>query len=401
MASKTLIKDKENKVVAVRLRFYRGCDGNGKQLKPFTKNIKIPPEITKVQLEKFIIKEANAFDNECKATPSVDRNIRFQDFAKEVMNIKKLAGKEESTLSRYQNMLDTRLNAHFGHMKICDITGGHLNKYYGELLSDGQNKHTGGALSSKTVLEYHRLLSTIFNEAKKQHIISFNPAEDVTPPKSHKKAPNYYQPDELQKIMAAFENEPIKWRLMVLLMATYGDRRSEFAGIRIKNIDFRRHEFSLQGAVLYTPRLGVYAKDYSKNEHYNSLPMTPQVESLMQEYLAWREDRATRLGDMWKNSDYLFNGQNGGMINPDTITKYFARVSKHNQKADPSFPQINPHAFRHTVVSNLLYSGVDIVTVANYVGDKPETISQHYAHIVNKGKINAANVMCGVLKADT
>ena len=67
------------------------------------------------------------------------------------------------------------------------------------MLQPGQNKKTGGSLSRKTVLEFHRLLSTIFTQAKKLHIISRNPAGDATPPPPPKPRRPTTSPPSLQK----------------------------------------------------------------------------------------------------------------------------------------------------------------------------------------------------------
>lgn len=95
-----------------------------------------------------------------------DDGILFRDFACEVMELKRVEGIELSTLDRYQDILDNRLIPYFGHMKVRDISGSRLNRFYREMLQPGQNKKTGGSLSRKTVLEFHRLLSTIFTQAK-------------------------------------------------------------------------------------------------------------------------------------------------------------------------------------------------------------------------------------------
>ena len=171
----------------------------------------------------------------------------FRDFAKQVLETKRVAGKEESTLARYQDMLDERILPYFGHRKVRDINGALLNRFYQELSKPGQNKKNGGTLSAKTILEYHRLLSTIFAEAKKLRIISANPAEDATPPKTPRKTPNYFQPEDLALIQQAFDEAPIKWRTLGYLFMNYGDRRSEFAGIKRQNIDFKRHQILLSG----------------------------------------------------------------------------------------------------------------------------------------------------------
>ena len=46
-------------------------------------------------------------------------------------------------------------------------------------------------LADKTILEYHRLISTILAQAEKEMLIPYNPAAKATPPKLAKKTPDY------------------------------------------------------------------------------------------------------------------------------------------------------------------------------------------------------------------
>lgn len=397
MASIKRYKNKKGEVVSIQIRVYRGTDENGKELKPYQKSVRVPKGFSERQICKLEQTEAVLFERDCKQGLSTDNGILFRDFAKQVMEIKRVSGKEESTLARYQDMLDSRILPFFGHRKVRDITGSMLNGFYKELSAPGKNKITGGKLSPKTILEYHRLLSTIFAEAKKLHILPFNPAEDATPPKVPKKMPNYFQPEELELVRRAFDEAPIKWRTLGYLFINYGDRRSEFAGLKRQNVDFTRHELLISGSVLYHPRKGVYEKAYPKNEKARYLPLTPSIEALLKEYLVWLDAEKEKWGDLWVESDYLFTAEHGGPINPDTITKYFARMSAQHRQANPDFPHINPHAFRHTVVSLLLNSGLDLVSVADYVGDDPATIAKFYAHLVNSGKARASHTMSDFL----
>lgn len=397
MASIKRYLNSKGEVVSIQIRVYRGEDENGKSLKPYQKSVKVPKGATERQIRKLEQTESVLFEKECQKGLAADSGILFRDFAKQFLSIKRVAGKEESTLARYQDMLDQRILPYFGHRKVRDINGALLNRFYQELSGPGQNKRTGGALASKTILEYHRLLSTIFAEAKKLHIISANPAEDATPPKAPRKTPNYYQPEELALIQQAFDEAPIKWRTLGYLFMNYGDRRSEFAGIKRQSIDFKRHQILISGSVLYHPRKGTYEKPYPKNEKARYLPMTPTIEAMLKEYLAWLDAEKEKWGDLWTDSDYIFTATKGGPMNPDTITKYFSRMSKLRQKENPDFPHINPHAFRHTVASLLLSNGVDLISVADFVGDDPATIAKYYAHLINAGKTRAANTMAVVL----
>ena len=140
------------------------------------------------------------------------------------MEIKERTGKEKSTLARYQDMLDSRINPYLGKTPVDEITGDMLDDFYAMLLKPGQNKKTGGGLSRKTVLEHHHVISTIMEHAIRKHLIAFNPCRDATPPVADPPMPNYYQPADLTLIRQALENESVKWYTLIHVLMLYGIR---------------------------------------------------------------------------------------------------------------------------------------------------------------------------------
>ncbi len=45
----------------------------------------------------------------------------------------------------------------------------------------------------------------------------------------------------------------------------------------------------------------------------------------------------------------------------------------------------------------MLRKGVDVVTVANYLGNSPDVVYRHYSHVLNRGKKEAAVLMNGLI----
>ena len=83
-------------------------------------------------------------------------------------------------------------------------------------------------------------------------------------------------------------------------------------------------------------------------------------------------------------------------MNPDNITQYLNRMGDRLQK-EIRISHLNPHAFRHAVASILVANGTDIVTTAAFIGDKPATVSERYAHIIDSAKIRAGDTLSSVI----
>ena len=87
-------------------------------------------------------------------------------------------------------------------------------------------------LAKKTILEHHRLISTILSQADKELLIPYNPASKATPPRVQRKTPDYYQPDEMNDILNTLERAPIKWKAITYLLIDTGCRRGEIMGLK-------------------------------------------------------------------------------------------------------------------------------------------------------------------------
>lgn len=177
-------------------------------------------------------------------------------------------------------------------------------------------------------------------------------------------------------------------------------QRGECAGIKLSAVDLRGKTITICSCVMYDPKNGVYEKPYPKKRKPRQLPITPQMDEILRRYLKWRGEQPEWYGDLWQESGYLFTNEYGGPMNPDNITQYLNRMGDRLQKENPNFPHLNPHAFRHAVASILVANGTDIVTTAAFIGDKPATVSERYAHIIDSAKIRAGDTLSSVIFGD-
>ena len=199
-------------------------------------------------------------------------------------------------------------------------------------------------LSSKTILEYHRLISTIMAQAEKEMLVPYNPAAKATPPKVSKKEPDYYQPEVMDEILTALENAPLKWRTITYLLIDTGCRRGEVAGLAWKSVDLEEGIITIERALLYSAKRGVY-EGPPKNGRSRTIKLAPETVELLKQHKIEQEQLRLVLGDRWVDSGYVFTQENGDRMNPDSITDWLNKFSKAND-----LPHIHPHAFRHPYV---------------------------------------------------
>ena len=247
-------------------------------------------------------------------------------------------------------------------------------------------------LADKTILEHHRLISTILAQAEKEMLVPYNAAAKATPPRTKKKDPNYFQPETISAILEALESEPLKWRLITHLLIVTGCRRGEIMGLKWEKVDFENSRVKIDRALVSSKSKGVF-EESTKTSDIRYLALPRETMDLLRQHK--REQLRLQLanGDRWLHTGYVFTQDNGDHMNPDSITGWLKDFSTRH-----GLPHINPHAFRHTVASVLLANGTDIVTVSKQLGHASITTTESfYSHIIEENKAKAADCIANVL----
>lgn len=376
---------------AYQIRVSCGMDSQGKQVIK-TCTWKPEPGMTAKQAEKELQRQIVAFENKVKQGYAAENRLTFERYAEYVMQLKETKGKKHRTLDRYTEILQ-RINPAIGYMKIEDIRPGHLNDFYAQLAKPGQNKKTGGRLSNKTILEHHRLISTILAQAEKEMLIPYNPASRAEPPQPQKKEVTYFQPDEIIAIRDALESEPIKWRTATHLLLITGCRRGEIMGLKWAKVDFDNNRIHIDNNLQYTATRGLYEETPKTAASVRNIKLPAETMQLLWQYRSWQARQRLASGDRWTYTDYVFTQENGKPMHPDSLTDWLGKFSKRHD-----LPHINPHAFRHTMASILYFNGMDSVTISKRLGHaKVSTTADIYAHIIQEADERAAECIGDVV----
>ena len=247
-------------------------------------------------------------------------------------------------------------------------------------------------LSNKTILEHHRLIRTILAQAEREMLVPYNAAAKATPPKAAPKEVNYFQVDDIIRIRAALECEPLKWNVITHLLLITGCRRGEVMGLRWSRIDFGNHQIRIDTNLLYSPKRGIY-EDTTKTSTVRFIKLPAETMSLLKQYRGWYLEQRLKNGDRWHDTDFLFVKDNGEPMSPDGITAWLRKFSMRHD-----LPHINPHAFRHTMASILISEGKDVVSVSKRLGHaKVSTTTDIYSHIIRQADEQASECLADVL----
>jgi len=247
-------------------------------------------------------------------------------------------------------------------------------------------------LSNKTILEHHRLISTVLAQAEKEMLIPYNAAHKATPPKLVRKEVECFQPEDVARIRECLKGEPIKWRTITHLLLITGCRRGEIMGLHWDAIDWANQQIEIDCALLYSPIRGVY-EDTTKTSTTRFIKLPVETINLLRDYRQSYVELRFKNGDQWHETGYVFVQDNGEPMNPDSITQWLGKFSQRND-----LPHINPHKFRHTMASLLYYNGFDSITISKRLGHaKVSTTIDIYSHIIKRADEKAADCIADVV----
>ncbi len=394
MARLTEHRNSEGKLTSFTIRVYRGRDAEGRELKPWSTSFKCEPTWKEASARKKAEAFAANFERDCKNGLSSGSRQTFQEFCEYCIRLKENNGVKHSTIQRYRE-LTRRIYPAIGYMKITDIRASHLNELYHSLSADGLNEKTGGKLSPKTILEHHRLISTVLNQAVKESLIPFNPAERTEKPKVQKKEVNYFQPEQIAAIREALENEPFDWQVLVHMFIVTGARRGEILGLKWSCVDWDSNRIHIENNIQYSQDRGIYEETPKTARSIRWISLPRETMQLLHEYKMGQIKKRFSAGTSWQDNGFIFTQADGRAMHPDSVTTYLTRFSKKY-----NLPHINAHAFRHTMASILYHSGMDTISISARLGHaQPSTTANIYAHVIDEAdRENADAIAAALLK---
>ena len=236
------------------------------------------------------------------------------------------------------------------------------------------------------------LISTVLEQAFKERLVIFNVARQAELPRAEKKEVNYFQPEQVEAIRNALENEQPKWKMLVHLFLITGARRGEILGLKWDKVEFDKNRIYICNNVLYAPDKGIYedTPKTEKSKRYVTLPKETMNE--LKKYKQYQAQEYFKNGIPQNINGFVFTQIDGSPMHPDSVTDYLNKFSK---KYD--LPHINAHAFRHTMASMLYFNGVDSVSISKRLGHaQVSTTANIYAHIMEEADQRNADILSDI-----
>jgi integrase len=271
------------------------------------------------------------------------------------------------------------VNPHLGAMQLQKLKPIALTEFYAKLLREGG--HDGRKLSSRSVGNVHRLLHAALAHAVKWGLITANPADNVSAPRTE--SPEVEIPDAagIAALLARLRDKSL-YMTAVLGLAT-GMRRGEMLALRWRDIDAGK--ITVARSLEQSKAGGLRFKSTKTRSGKRTITIPPSVVAELRRYRLEQQERWLALGlGKVRDDGLVLATWTGGTRSPNSLSRNW------HEKV----PEVTLHALRHTHASQLIAAGVDVVTVAARLGHaKPSVTLNTYAHLYGSTDDRAADIM--------
>jgi integrase len=286
------------------------------------------------------------------------------------------------TLERYSELLRHHVRPHLGPAQIQKLRPVNFAELYGHLQKP--KIENGAGLAPRTVGHVHRLLHRIFGHAVKWGVVAINPVASAEPPRVQRTEIEILEPEEIKMVLHALRGRPL-YPIAVIALAT-GMRRGEIAALRWGDVDLDGGRIRVERSLEQT-NTGLAFKAPKTKAGRRSISIPPSIIAELRDH--WRRQQELRLAfGMGKANpdDLVFAREDGNTWPPDSMTTAWQKTV-----ASLKLPKITLHALRHTHVSQLIASGLDVVTVSRRIGHSNPTVTLGvYSHLFGNTDERAA-----------
>ncbi|WP_438824733.1 tyrosine-type recombinase/integrase [Bacillus sp. JJ1474] len=325
-----------------------------------------------------------------------EKNITFEEFAFEWLDIYKTSGKPKKPGTiRIRKHEIQRLMDYFAKLKLKDIT---RNTY-----QDALNGLKERGFADNTLDGAHRTGRMIFKKAIEMELIKKDPTEFAYVPKDVKtieelekedEIPNYLEKEELSKFLNTAKEKGLDRDYPIFMLLAYsGIRVGELCALKWKDIDFEEESISIT-KTYYNPvnNIRKYQLVPPKTQKGKRIiDIDPKVLAILEKHRAEQNKVRMRLRKQYHDEDFVFSKMDETNPGYPELIKTIENRMKRLLKLAGLNKELTPHSLRHTHTSLLAEAGVGLEEIMERLGHKDDDTTKHvYLHITKSMKKEAS-----------
>ncbi len=297
------------------------------------------------------------------------------------------------THERYGEIVNGYICPELGNHKLSKLTPIVIQNTYILWENGGRRDGKKGGLSPRSRLHIHRILKSALKTAVQYQLLVKNPADALKAPKVDRTKMAILTASESAKLLEISKSANLYMSSLIAL--TTGMRRGEIVALRWKNVDLDKSLIRVVESVEQTKKAIRFKPPKNGKTRVITLPSFA-VDELSQLKTKQAEE-LLRLGIRQDGESFVCGRQDGGVLQPNTLTFYFASFIKSLK----DFPKIKFHDLRHTHATQLLMSGIHPKVASERLGHSSISITLDiYSHVLENMQNDAAAKLDSVFRSE-
>jgi integrase len=286
-----------------------------------------------------------------------------------------------TTRRGYWGMLQRHVRPYFEGWPLSDITYMDVEDFITHLLAKGLSpKHTRDCVS---------ILSLVMKTAVRANVRKDNRAADHHIPIPRRKL---HEGDVLNMeqvhLLVAHVKDPYKPAVWLLMLA--GLRPAELCGLRVCDVDFKKHVIHVSQTVLPvhsfdSEGFGLVTGPPKTSAGDRRIPIPAWLCGELAGLVAARRDRNGIGGGADRKSEFLFQTRYGNPLNRDKLREKVIRPALREAGLPETF---RTYDLRHSHASVLIHLGVNLLALAQRMGHSdPAMTLRLYGHLFEGAQV--------------
>ncbi|MBO5969815.1 MAG: site-specific integrase [Clostridia bacterium] len=301
-------------------------------------------------------------------------------------------GIKENTRQTYMSLYNKHIRPVLGNRKIADVRYSDVQKFYQDLLYDGD-------LKINTVESINGVLTPVFSLAVKDMLIRSSPTKGAfrqvkkqSGLKQEKRKPLSVREQDI--FLRYISNTPKyrKWYSLFCFLFGTGCRIGEALALQWDDCDFDDHMIHVRHTLArYKNSDGIPEKHIGTPKTdcgVRSIPMRPDVKAALMETLRMRIDENIISQEIDGYSNFVFVGIRGNALDVSTVEAAMKSIVKtynkteeymaEREKREPVYlPVFTPHIIRHTFCTRLCEADVNLKVIQEIMGHNDITTTMN------------------------